>query len=192
MAITSHGPLSATAEKVVKVIPKENSLGFHGQIGIRLQTLCTGCSRAGEGSALGTAKEQECSAPKRVEDGGQPQALAPTESRASAFGQRHNPARGDISLSPCGLCLCCNTPCSVGEDLFPEKCLNNLKPQLMKDCCNLLANRKRGREKDTISRKPTCCELAFIRLTVMDALPQWLSSESFLRWSLRRSCTSLR
>lgn len=180
MAITSHGPLTATAEQVVKVIPKENSLGFHGQIGIRLQTLRTGCSRAGKRSALGTAKEQECSAPKRVEDGGQPQALALTESRASAFGQRHNPARGDISLSRSGLCLCCNTPCSAGEDLFPEKCLNNFKPQLIKDCCNLLANRKQGREKDTISRKLSCCELALIRLTMMDAFPQWLSSESLL------------
>jgi len=181
MAITSHGPLTATAEQVVKVIPKENSLGFHGQVGIRLQTLCTGRSRAGERSALGTAKEQDCSAPKCVEDGGQPQALASTESRASAFGQEDGPAWGDISLSPSGLCLRCNTPCSVEEDLFPEKCLNNFKPQLIKDCCNLLANRKRGREKDTISSKPSCCELALIRLTMMDALPQWLSSESLLR-----------
>lgn len=64
MAITSHGPLTATAEQVVKVIPKENSLGFLGQIGIGLRMLCTGRSRAGEGPALGTAKEQESSAPK--------------------------------------------------------------------------------------------------------------------------------
>lgn len=146
MAIASHGLLTATAEQVVKVIPKENALGFHGQVGIRLQTLCAGRSRAGESSALGTAKEQECSAPKCTEDGGQPWALAPTERRASAFGHRQ-PCPGRRFSPSSGLCLSCETPCSVEEDLFPEKCLSNFKPQLIKDCCNLLANRKRGREK---------------------------------------------
>lgn len=95
-----------------------------------------------------------------------------------------------FSLLP-ELCLCCNPLCSVGQDLFPEKCLNNLKPQLIKDRCSLLANRKRGRENGIISRKLMCCELALIRLTMMDALPQWLSSESLLRWSLWGPCAGL-
>lgn len=33
MATTSHGPLTAAEERVVKVIPKENSLGSRGRPG---------------------------------------------------------------------------------------------------------------------------------------------------------------
>lgn len=136
MAITPHGPLTATAEQVVKVIPKENSLGFLGQVGIGLQMLCKGHSRAGEGTALGMAKEQESSAPK---DGGQPWALA----QGKALGQRHSPAHGDIPCSPPTCAFPAKRPVHSGKIyLFPEKCRHNLKPQLIKDCCSLLANRK--------------------------------------------------
>lgn len=108
-------------------------------------------------------------------DGGQPRALA----QGKALGHRHSPAQGDVPRPPPTCAFPAKGPVHSGKIyLFPEKCLHNLKPQLIKDCCSLLANRKRGREKDTISRKQTCCELALISLTMMDALPQWLSSVS--------------
>lgn len=108
-------------------------------------------------------------------DGGQPWALA----QGKALGQRHSPAHRDVLCSPPICAFSAKCPVQSGKIyLFPEKCRHNLKPQLIKDCCGLLANRKRGREKDTISQKQTCCELALISLTMMDALPQWLSSVS--------------
>lgn len=111
MAITSHGPLTATAEQVVKVIPKENSLAFLGQIGIGLQILCTGRSRAGEGPALGTAKEQESSAPK-----GWRSALG--LGTGQGFGTEAQSCPQRRPLLPSNLCLLCKMPCSVREDLF--------------------------------------------------------------------------
>lgn len=111
MAITSHGPLTAAAEQVVKVIPKENSLGFLGQIGIGLQMLCTGRSRAGEGPALGMAKEQESSAPKGWRS-------APGLGTGQGFGTEAQPCPRRRPSPPSNLCLPCKRPCSLREDLF--------------------------------------------------------------------------
>lgn len=162
----------------MKVIPKENSLGSRGRPGC-------GCRRfvpAGHEHESDQPLEQRRNRhavlqnSRRMEVSPRPwHRLRPGQvpsDRDTAL------PRESSSPSPPG--LLCNAARSVGEDLFPEKSLNNFKPQLIKGCCKVLANRKQGREKDTISRNPACSELALIRLTMMDALPQWLSSESLL------------
>lgn len=111
MAITSHGLLTAAAEQVVKVIPKENSLGFLGQIGIGLQMLCTGRSGVREGPALGTAKEQESSALE-----GWRSALG--LGTGHGFGTEAQPCPHRGSSLASSLCLPCKRPCSLREDLF--------------------------------------------------------------------------